>query len=80
MHETHIIAPIIKGICEHAQKEGAKSISRIHIKIGELNGIKEVSFRETFRVLAEGTLCEGANLELTFFPGTNIQVLSFDVE
>ncbi len=80
MHETHIIAPLIKGICEHAKKEGAKTVSKIHIKIGELNGIKEASFRETFKVLAEGTACQGAELELTFFPGTNVQVLSFDVE
>ena len=80
MHETHIIKPIIKGISEHAQKEGASSVSKIHIKIGELNGIKEDSFRETFKVLAEGTVCANASLELTFFPGTNIQVISFDVE
>jgi len=80
MHETHIIKPIIKGICEHAQEEGAKAVSKIHIKIGELNGIKETSFRETFKVLAEGTPCANADLELTFFPGTVIQVLSFDVE
>ncbi|MBU2473588.1 MAG: hydrogenase maturation nickel metallochaperone HypA [Candidatus Omnitrophica bacterium] len=80
MHETHIIKPIIKGICEHAEKEGAKSVSKIHIKIGQLNGIKEESFKETFKVLAESTACQGAELELTFFPGTNIQVLSFDVE
>lgn len=80
MHETHIIKPIISGISEHAQKEGAKKVSRIHIKIGELKGIKEESFRETFKLLAEGTACEGAELELTFFPGTIVQVLSFDVE
>lgn len=80
MHETHIIKPIIKGICEHAEKEGAKAVSKIHIKIGELNGIKEQSFKETFKVLAQDTPCSGADLELTFFPGTVIQVLSFDVE
>ena len=55
-------------------------MSKIHIKIGELNGIKEDSFRETFKILAEGTPCAKAELELTFFPGTVIQVLSFDVE
>ncbi|MCF7907730.1 MAG: hydrogenase/urease maturation nickel metallochaperone HypA [Candidatus Omnitrophica bacterium] len=80
MHETHIIKPLIKGICEHAEKEGSKVVSKIHIKIGELNGIKEDSFRETFKILAEGTPCAKAELELTFFPGTVIQVLSFDVE
>jgi len=80
MHETHLIAPIIKGISEHAQKEQARSVSKIHIKVGELTGIKGDSFKETFAVLAKGTVCEGADLELTFFPGTNVQVLSFDIE
>jgi len=45
-----------------------------------LTGVKEESFRETFKVLAKGTPLENARLELTFFPGTNVQVLSFDVE
>lgn len=80
MHETHLIEPIIKGLEEHARKEGAKSVSKIHIKVGQLTGIKEESFRETFGVLAKGTMLENAKVELTFFPGTIIQVLSFDVE
>jgi len=80
MHETHLIEPIIKGLAEHAREEGAKSVTKIHIKVGQLTGIKEESFRETFGVLAKGTILENAKLELTFFPGTIIQVLSFDVE
>ena len=80
MHETHLIEPIIKGLEEHARKEGAKSVSKIHVKVGQLTGIKEESFRETFGVLAKGTMLENAKLELTLFPGTIIQVLSFDVE
>jgi len=80
MHETHLIEPIIKGLEEHARKEGAKSVSKIHIKVGQLTGIKEESFRETFGVLTKGTMLENAKVELTFFPGTIIQVLSFDVE
>jgi len=80
MHETHIIQPIIKGIEEHAQEENAKKVSKVHIKVGALTGIKSESFKETFAVLAKGTLLEGADLELTIFPGTIVQVISFDVE
>ncbi len=80
MHETHLINPIIKGVNEHAQKEGAKSVTKIRLKIGHLTGIKEESFKETFAVLAKGTLLENAEVELTSFPGSNVQVLSFDVE
>ena len=80
MHETHLIEPIIKGISEHAKKEGAKRVSKVRVKIGEFTGIKEDSFRETFRVLARGTLLEGAKLEVNFFLASRIEVVSFDVE
>jgi hydrogenase nickel incorporation protein HypA/HybF len=80
MHESHIIEPIIKGIAEHAEKEGAKKVSKVKIKIGDLNCIKEESFKETFNTLAKGTMLEGAELDITIFPGSVVQVISFDVE
>ncbi|MGE5279788.1 MAG: hydrogenase maturation nickel metallochaperone HypA [Deltaproteobacteria bacterium] len=80
MHETHLIEPIIKGIAEHAAREGGKSVSRVRLKLGLLLGVNEESFRETFKVLAKGTLLEGARLELNFFPGTRVEVVSFDIE
>ena len=80
MHETHLIEPVVKGISEHARREGAKTVSKIGIKIGEFTGIKEKSFRETFSVLAKGTLCENAELEITFFLASRIEVVSFDIE
>ena len=80
MHETHLIQPIIKGISEHAQKEGAKSVSKVRLKVGALTGVKEDAIKETFIVLAKGTILENAQLEITFFPGSRIEVISFDVE
>lgn len=80
MHETHLIEPIIKGISEHAKKEGAKAVRKVRLKIGAFTGVKEDSFRETFAILAKDTALEGSELELTFFPGSRIEVLSFDVE
>lgn len=80
MHESHLIEPIIKGISEHARREGARSVSKVKLKIGELTGVKESSFKETFSILAKGTILENADLELTFFPSTRIEVISFDIE
>lgn len=80
MHETHLIEPIIKGIAEHAQREGAKMVSKIRLKVGQLTCVKEDSFRETFKILSKGTILENAELELTFFPGSRVEVISFDVE
>lgn len=80
MHETHLIEPIIKGISGHAQKEGARKITRVRIKIGGLAGVKEDSFRETFSVLSKGTILENAELEINFFIASRIEVVSFDME
>ncbi len=80
MHESHLIEPIIKGISEHAKKEGTKKVSKVILKIGQLNCVKEESFRETFSVLAKDTILDGAELEIFFFPGSRIEVVSFDVE
>ena len=80
MHETHLIQPIIKGISEHARKEGAKSVSKVRLKVGALTGIKEDAIKETFTVLAKGTILENAQLEITFFPGSRIEVISFDID
>ena len=80
MHETHMIEPIIKGILEHAKKESAKLVTKVHLKVGFLTGVKEESFKETFQMLSQGTLLEKTQLELTFFPGTRVEVISFEIE
>ena len=80
MHETHLIQPIIDGISEHAKKEGGKTVKKVRLKIGQLTGAKEESFKETFAILAKGTMLEGADLEINFFPGTRVDVISFDID
>jgi hydrogenase nickel incorporation protein HypA/HybF len=80
MHETHLIQPIIKGVSEHAKEEGAKRVSKLRLKVGELTCVKKDSFLQTFKVLAKGTVLEKAELEITFFPGSRVEVVSFDIE
>ncbi|MGE0823025.1 MAG: hydrogenase maturation nickel metallochaperone HypA [Candidatus Binatia bacterium] len=80
MHETHLIQPIIEGIAAHAEREGAQKVLKVRLRIGELTGIKEESFKATFEILAQGTLLERAELELGFFPGAQVEVLSFDID
>ncbi len=80
MHETHLIQPIIQGISEHAKKEGGRAVTRVRLKVGLTLGVKEDSFKETFAVLAQGTMLAGAAVEITFFPGSRVDVVSFDLE
>jgi len=80
MHETHLIEPIIQGIAAHARSEGALKVLKVRLMVGELTGVQEGSFKETFAILAHGTLLEAADVELNFFPGTTIEVISFDID
>lgn len=80
MHESHLIEPIINNVSQHALKEGAKTVSKVRLKVGELTGIKEDSFKEIFYTLAKGTMLENAKLEINFFLASRIEVVSFDIE
>ena len=80
MHETHLIQPVIDGLSQHAKDEGAKSVKKVCLRVGQLIGTTEESFKETFAVLAKDTILEGADVEIVFFPGSVVKVISFDVE
>lgn len=80
MHETHLIEPIIQGISAHAQREGAKSVLKVRLRVGDLTGVSEESCKATFSILVQGTMLEKADLEVTSFPGTQIEVVSFDID
>jgi len=81
MHETHGIESIIHGIAAHAQREGAQKVLKVRLRVGELTETKEKSFRTTFAGLVAGTLLQDAELELNFFPGSQmIEIVSFDID
>lgn len=80
MHETHLIEPIIQGISAHAQREGAKSVLKVRLRVGDLTGVSEESCKATFSILVQGTMLEKADLDVSLFPGNTIQVISFDID
>jgi hydrogenase nickel incorporation protein HypA/HybF len=61
MHELAITQDIIDVVCEHAQ--GAK-IRRIVLEIGKLSAVLPDAVRFCFELCAEGTVAEGAELEI----------------
>jgi Zn finger protein HypA/HybF involved in hydrogenase expression len=80
MHEARLIGPVIKGIAEHAQKEGAQTVKTVRLKIGQRLKLQEAPLREAFILSTKGTILEGARLELIYFPAYRIEVVSFDIE
>ena len=81
MHEIHGIESIIHGIATHAQREGAQRVLKVRLRVGEITGMNEKSLRTAFADLAAGTLLQDADLELNFFPGSQIiEIVSFDID
>ncbi len=65
MHEYPYALRIIEVAAEHAQKAGAARVTRIRLTVGESSGLMAESIALYFELISEGTLCEGASLEIT---------------
>ncbi len=66
MHELGITQNIVEIACQQAQ--GMK-INRVRLEIGTLSAILPDAVRFCFDVCAQGTLLEGAILEIIEIPG-----------
>jgi hydrogenase nickel incorporation protein HypA/HybF len=66
MHELAITRQIVEIACEHAA--GGK-IVRIVVEIGTLSAVLPDAVRFCFELCAEGTVAQGATLEIREIPG-----------
>ncbi|NEP01098.1 MAG: hydrogenase maturation nickel metallochaperone HypA [Symploca sp. SIO2E9] len=66
MHELGITQNIVAIVSEHAQ--GAK-VQRVLLEIGKLSAIMPEAIRFCFDVCSQGTVLEGAVLEIIETPG-----------
>lgn len=64
MHELSIAQSLIDTACEEAQRAGASRVCRISLRIGALAGVVKEALQFSFELAAEGTLCEGAELDI----------------
>ena len=65
MHEYPITQQIIKIAEDHAREAGAVKVSAIHLVVGDYSGFIGESIQMYFDVISEGTLCDGAKIEIT---------------
>ncbi len=66
MHELGITQEIIEIVSEHSR--GAK-VTRVVLEIGKLSAILPDAVRFCFDLCSEGTVAEGASLEILEIPG-----------
>lgn len=62
MHETAIVAGLMRIITEQAAKHGAAHVSRVTVKVGRLRAVEPQQLRACFEMFAEGTVADGAEL------------------
>lgn len=64
MHEFPITQQIIKIASEAAQKNNSEKVEKIILVVGDYSGYISDSIQMYFDIIAEGTHCEGATLNI----------------
>ncbi len=64
MHEYPITQQIIKIAEKHCADAGGKKVKKLTLVLGEYSGLVADSIYMYFDVIAEGTTCEGAEIEI----------------
>lgn len=61
MHELSVTRNIVAAVREHA---GERLVEAVHLRIGKFAGVDVQAIRFCFDVCAQGTVLEGARLEI----------------
>jgi len=64
MHEYPITQQIIEIAEKHCMEVAAKKVKKVTLVVGDYSGVVSESIDMYFSVIAEGTLCEGAKIEV----------------
>ncbi|HSU31250.1 MAG TPA: hydrogenase maturation nickel metallochaperone HypA [Bryobacteraceae bacterium] len=68
MHELSIALSIIEGVEEEMERRGTSRVAAVHLKIGPLSGVSKDALLFSYEIAREGTLLEGARLEIEETP------------
>jgi hydrogenase nickel incorporation protein HypA/HybF len=64
VHELSIAQCVVDEACEAAARSGGVRVTKLMLRIGALAGVVDEALRFSFEVAAEGTVCQGAALEI----------------
>jgi hydrogenase nickel incorporation protein HypA/HybF len=64
MHEFPITQQIIKIAEKHCKLENAAKVTKVTLVVGDYSGFIGESIDMYFGIISEGTLCEGAAIEI----------------
>jgi hydrogenase nickel incorporation protein HypA/HybF len=64
MHETSLFRSLLKQITSIAEENGADRVTAVRVRVGALANISADHFREHFDEAVQGSIVEGAALEV----------------
>lgn len=72
MHELSLMEGMVQGIQEEALRQGFSRVHQVRLEIGRLAGVEVEALRFAFGPATQGTLIEGALLEILELPGRGV--------
>lgn len=69
MHELSLLEGMLQGLEAEAGTRGFSRILQVRLEVGRLSGAEVAALRFAFGPATEGTLAEGAALEILEVPG-----------
>ncbi|MFW6190189.1 MAG: hydrogenase maturation nickel metallochaperone HypA [Candidatus Bipolaricaulota bacterium] len=68
MHEYSIAEELINTLLERVEEDKLSKTSKVHLEIGELRMVSREALSQAFRIVTEGTILEGAELQYEEIP------------
>ena len=68
MHEVSIMTEALRMAMDAAKSAGATRVLKLRLRIGSLSGVVPEALRFAFDMVVQGTMAEGATLEIETVP------------
>jgi hydrogenase nickel incorporation protein HypA/HybF len=68
VHEYSLVEALVRRVEEEVHRQGATRVHGLRVRIGGLAGVDAELFRTAYETFRQGTVCEGAALELAGGP------------
>ena len=72
MHEASIVAGMMTILEEEAARHKVSRITRVRLAVGLFTAVEPKTLTACFELLAEGTVAEGADLEIAAVPAEGL--------
>ena len=80
MHEMHLLRELFDDLLKLAEKQQARKIAKVYLRMGDFTEINEDILRYFFKEQGQGTILENAILQIDKSAARELTLVSFDCE